>query len=83
MTHHTLPSQLTTDPTQSVIPGSVPLERLDTRDRRLLSLPMFDDGTHGDAVARDGSFTLRGLFWSPLPTIVCLWVIATFRMRPR
>jgi hypothetical protein len=40
---------------------------------------MVDDGTQGDAVARDGIFTLRVAFTEPTPGTVRLQVSATFR----
>jgi hypothetical protein len=67
-----------TDP--SLIPGSVNVQRLDPVARvfNVVSL-MYDDGTHGDAVAGDGIYTIRLSFDEPAPFPVVLRVSAAFK----
>lgn len=64
----------------SLIPGSVNLQRLNpiTRVFSVVS-PMYDDGTHGDAIAGDGIFTITLAFNEPSPFPVVLRVSAAFR----
>jgi hypothetical protein len=76
----TVTSQITAPSSNHVVPGSVKLERVDSRGKILATLgTMVDDGTRGDAVARDGTFTLRVAFTESTPSPVRLQVSATFR----
>lgn len=77
------PTQITvtatiTDP--SLISASVNLQRFDPIARvfRVVST-MYDDGTHGDAVANDGIYTIRLSFNEPAPFPVMLRVSAAFK----
>src|SRR5262245_27251953 len=79
----TVTSQITAPSRHPVVPASVKLERVDARGKILANLgTMVDDGTTGDAVARDGIFTLRVLFTEPIPGTLRLQVSATFRAGP-
>jgi RHS repeat-associated protein len=76
----TVTSQITAPSSNPVVPGSVKLERVDSRGKVLATLgTMVDNGTQGDAVAGDGIFTLRVTFTEPTPGTVRLQVSATFR----
>ena len=67
-----------TDP--SLIPGSVNLQRFDPIARVFSVVnTMYDDGTHGDAVANDGIFTIRLSFNESSPFPVVLRVSAAFK----
>ena len=67
-----------TDP--SLIPGSVNLQRFDPIARVFSVVStMYDDGTHGDAVANDGIFTIRLSFNESSPFPVVLRVSAAFK----
>jgi PKD domain len=79
----TVTSRITTDVTNPVVPDSVKLESLDADSHMLENLgTIYDDGTHGDAVAGDGVFTLQvTLLESTLGTLR-LRVAATFRAGP-
>src|SRR5262245_13642869 len=79
----TVTSQITAPSSHPVVPASVKLERVDARGKILAHLgTMIDDGTKGDAVARDGTFTLRVVFTEPTPGTLRLQVSATFRAGP-
>jgi hypothetical protein len=79
----TVTSRIITDATHSVVPDSVKLESLDTDGHMLKNLgTMYDDGTHGDAVAGDGVFTLQVTLLESTPGTLRLQVAATFRAGP-
>jgi len=64
----------------SLIPGSVNLQRFDPIGRVFSVVStMYDDGTHGDAVANDGIFTIRLSFNESSPFPVVLRVSAAFK----
>ena len=69
---------LISDP--SVIPGGVNLQRLDAAGRVIGVLGnLHDDGTSGDAVAGDRTFTFRSTIFEQTPGTVFLRVSAAFR----
>jgi hypothetical protein len=76
----TVTSQITAPSSNPVVPGSVKLECVDSRGKILATLgTMVDDGTQGDVVARDDTFTMRVAFTETTPSPVRLQVSATFR----
>src|SRR5215471_14369157 len=77
----TVTSQITTSPSNPVV--SVRLLRLDARGNVVASLgSMYDDGTHGDAIAGNGVFTMQGYDREPTPLVIRLQVVATFLNNP-
>lgn len=79
----TVTSRITSSPSTPVVPASVKLFRVDDRTKILVNLgTMLDDGTNGDAVARDGIFTLQVSVTEPAPGELRLQVEATFRGGP-
>ena len=77
----TVTSQITTSPSNPVV--SARLLRLDARGNVVASLgSMYDDGTHGDAIAGNGVFTMQGYDREPAPVVIRLQVVATFLNNP-
>jgi hypothetical protein len=73
-----LVTSVITDP--SLIPSSVNLQRLDAVHGTFANIgTLYDDGTHGDAVAGDGTFSLQLSFIEGAPFPVTLRVSAAFK----
>jgi hypothetical protein len=73
-----LVTSVITDP--SLIPSSVNLQRLDAVHGTFANIgTLYDDGTHGDAVAGDGTFSLQLSFTEGAPFPVTLRVSAAFK----
>jgi hypothetical protein len=76
-------SRITSNPGNTVVPASVKLERVDADGTILANLgTMYDDGTHGDAVAGDGLFTVQVSLTEATPGTLRLRVAATFSAGP-
>src|SRR5215471_3237492 len=79
----TVTSQITTSPDNAVVPASVELERVSARGAIVAPLgTMYDDGTHGDAVAGDGIFTVQVSFTEAFPGTLRLQASALFANWP-
>ncbi len=79
----TVTSQITTNPSNPVVPASVKLMQLDATDKILLNLgTMWDDGVSPDQVAGDGIFTLQVAMTEPTPGEIRLRIDGTFRTGP-
>ncbi len=83
VTRLTVVSRITSNPGNAVVPASVKLERVDANGTIIANLgTMYDDGTHGDAVAGDGLFTMQVSLLEATPGTLRLQVAATFRAGP-
>src|SRR5216683_19523 len=83
VTRLTVVSRITSNPGNAVVPASVKLERVDANGTIIANLgTMYDDGTHGDAVAGDGLFTVQVSLLEATPGTLRLQVAATFRAGP-
>src|SRR5262249_40838643 len=79
----TVTSQITSSPDNPVVPASVKLESVDATGAVLATLgTLYDDGTHGDAVAGDGLFTTQVSVTETAPGTLRLHVAATFQAGP-
>src|SRR5438093_2262855 len=79
----TVVSRISSSPDHAVVPASVKLERVDANGTIIANLgTMYDDGTHGDAVAGDGLFTVQVSLREATPGTLRLRVAATFMAGP-
>jgi hypothetical protein len=84
----TVTSRITTSPGNAVVPASVKLERVDAKGTMVANLgTMYDDGTHGDAVAGNGIFTVpparrgRAAHSTAERGAARLWLVLDMRLR--
>jgi len=86
LTRLTVVSRITSSPDHAVLPASVKLQRVDANGTIIATLgtgtTMYDDGTHGDAVAGDGLFTVQVSLLEATPGTLRLQVAATFHDWP-
>jgi hypothetical protein len=73
----TVTSQIGLDAT--LIKSSVNLLEYDTAGQLLAIVPMYDDGTHGDAVPGDNIFTNQLVFNQPTPTTFSIKVSVAYK----